>query len=148
MDDSPDEVFEEKRKFDEAYDFVRGMTLLLGATAVLFGTLTFVFSEEVFGAGEAAQYSLILSVPWSPESWGTFAMACGVLIVSGTIFNRQLQIGSGCTLMGVWSFALAYLVISDCIEHQTAYGALGALFFVFFGIAMLGRARLGFNWRK
>ncbi|QOC56176.1 membrane protein [Gordonia phage Madi] len=147
MDHDAKKDFEEKRKFSEAYDFIRGITVLLSAVCVLFGVLTYVFGDHLFGAGSASQYTRILSVPWSPESWGTFAIVCGVLILAGSFRSKQLQVGSGCTLMGLWSFALAYLIVADCVKYQTSYGALGALFFIFFGIAMLGRARLAFNWR-
>lgn len=139
--------FEEKRKFGEAYDFIRGMSFLLGLNSLLFGILTFIFGDEVFGSGNAPQYEQILELPWAPESWGTFSAACGVLIIVGAIFDNQRQIGSGCVLMGLWSYTLAVLIAKDCIEHQTSFGVLAVLFFAFVGTAMFGRARLGFNWR-
>lgn len=140
--------FEEKRKFGEAYDFIRGITLILGVTPIAFAVLCFLFGDSVFGSNSAPQYNSILDIPWSPESWGTFSGVCGVIILVGFFRNKHRQVGSGCVLMGAFNFALAYFVLKDCLKYDTSFGSLAIMFFLALGIIYLDRARLGYNWRR
>lgn len=128
-------------------NFLRWFTIHLGLISVGYGLLTFAFGEGLWGTGSLPTYQSALSVPMAPQSWGTFAMTCGALMVIGEFANKAGLLASASFLQGIWCLTFASFFLFDSIQHETSAGISGVWVYAAFGVIYLGRARLAWVWR-
>ncbi|QNJ55345.1 membrane protein [Gordonia phage LittleFella] len=136
-----------KTKVDAVVNFVRGITLILGVYPMAYGALTFIFGDALWGSGLAPTYLAALEVPWAPESWGTFAATCGIMLIVAELREKHVWLSGACFLQGVWCFTFGVFFIRDCIDNMTSFGAPGALIHLSLGVVYFLRCGLAWIWR-
>lgn len=136
-----------KELFIVILNFLRWFTVHLGLISIGYGLLTFVFGAGLWGTGSLPSYQSALSVPMAPQSWGTFALTCGILMLIGEFTSKKNLLASSSFLQGIWCFTFASFFLFDSIKSQTSVGASGVWVYIAFGVIYLGRARLAWVWR-
>lgn len=123
-------------------------TLCLSVALIAYGTLTFVFGDELWMAGESGVYDSANQVPMAPESWGVAFLIAGVGVALGNLYgrwNRLLSISAMLAGFLFLFFSISFLL--DAIEGSNVafppfviYGILAAL--------CVNRSRLSWIWSE
>lgn len=89
-------------------------TLLIGTSIVIGG-------EERFAA---PGFRSAMKLPWAPESWGWWCIACGLVMAIGVVRRWPRVIAVGVFGMAVWSvfFALSFLISSINYSEANSTG--------------------------
>lgn len=140
----PEEV--SKGRVDEAADFIRHVTVVLGLLSVGYGALTFIFGDFLWASGEKGAYQAALSVPLAPQSWGTVAVAMGIIILWAEFAEKYKVKAIALLLQGFWCFVFASFFFYDCVDQKSAFAAPAILLWGAFGVVYIGRCRLAWKW--
>lgn len=124
--------------------FVHGFTVNMAIIPIGYGILTFVFGAEMWSG---ATYGSAMSVPYAPQSWGTVALALGILIVISERKRLYGLMSVACFLSATWCLIFAFFFLFDCIRHGMSFGAPGVLVYSTIGVAFLSLSRLAWKWR-
>lgn len=99
-------------------DYARGNGLLHGIFAIIYGTLTFIYGDDLW---EGPAYYNASKIPYAPQSWGAVAMLAGIIIILGSVKGKEKLVKWGCFFMSTWCLFFASLFLKDFIETKMAF---------------------------
>lgn len=122
-------------------DYARGNAILHVLFLFFYGVITFVYGKVLWrGTGV---HDTISMIPYSPESWGSIAIFCGLLVLLGIIKSDNILISVGCFLGSMWCFVFAGALLTDFFEDPTTPIALsGGLTYTYSALLMIHRSVL------
>lgn len=135
-----------KERVEEAADFIRHVTVVLGLLSIGYGTLTFIFGDFLWAHGDMGTYRAALSVPLAPQSWGTMAVAMGLIILWAEFAEKYTAKSISLGLQGLWCLVFASFFFYDCVDQKSAFGVPAILLWGAFGVLYIGRSRLAWKW--
>ncbi|OZD74904.1 hypothetical protein CH273_25810 [Rhodococcus sp. 05-339-2] len=118
--------------------FARSVTVVLGALAIGYGTLTFTFGAALW-SGPSHVYGTALTVPYAPQSWGVVAIVAGVLVVTGQLASRHRVVVAGAAVMILWFLFFAISFLFDVVNSGNPFGAPGVLVYTLLCVLMVLR---------
>ena len=104
-------------------------SLMLYATwGIFFGLSLIVQPDSVwaFGYYDTAKY-----VPYSPDSWGAFAIIGGLAAIIGMLSGRNKFCIFGCGVISVWNFFFAFSFLREALFGSREYGFSPAITYAF-----------------
>ncbi|AER47665.1 hypothetical protein [Mycolicibacterium goodii] len=133
-------------EYTRLLDHTRAVTTLLGLLPMLYGVLTWIFSDALWGSSPV--YRTALMVPFAPESWGTVFVTLGLLtiVLAHTNRHRGLTVVSLLTALVLGMFMVAFAW--EGYASQTLSALPPAVVYGIFALLFMNRARLAWtSWR-
>lgn len=119
-------------------DFVWGETVFVALFPLVYGALTFVFSNALWNP--TGVHAAALRVPGAPESWGVLFVLLAVAVIIGSVMRRKWLTVAACMTSALVyaTFMFVVLMATAAFPRTVAQAAI----YLVFSLLFLNRARL------
>jgi hypothetical protein len=124
-------------------DFARAATTLLGLMPVLYGVLTWIFGDRIWGGNPV--YGTAMQLPGAPQTWGAafFILGMGTLISARTGHDRLIIWFTAPTAVVFASFMVTFLV--EAVRHNNPSALAPATVYAVLSLLLMARARMAWQ---
>lgn len=124
-------------------DFTRYVTTLLGLLPIMYGVLTWIFGDRLWGGNPV--YGTAMQVPGAPQTWGAmfFILGLGTLISVRTGHDLCIVGFTVPTAVVLASFMVTFLV--EAIGHDNPTALPPAIVYAVLALMLMARARMAWQ---